>query len=592
MKKIFNNSLIIFFVLMMSCDDLLNVTPGSEMTDSGFWKSENDLKGACNRMYQQFTSDSHDTRADDQVGGSPNKISTGQRTVQDASEADWKDPYDRIFLANNIIEKAADASVTPAVRDRYIGEAMFFRAWYHFDLMMKYGDVPLVTKVFKSGSDPDLNMGRTPREDVVQQCYKDLEFAAEALPAFSAWTTTDEFDRRRVTRSAALALIVRIALYEGTFQKYHAINGGSNAKAHISKAISAFEQLRGEGHTLYSTSSGKLQPYQAQFFDESQITNKELIFGKAYGPNGGSGSGYTNHNYTGDSEGSYMVTRKMLDMFLYADGLPVEKTSLRIENETSFNNVAGLDRTGAILADGKGQRDPRLLMSIWTILDPLENDATYGWLGAGKGDYLPFRSNSAATTAYHLKKRFKGSLWGAGKDFTDVIIIRWGEMLISYAEALYENNGSITDAQLDETVNALRTRAGFNARLTNAFASANGLNMLEEIRRERNVELLAENLRYPDLLRWKTAETELPKAIIGGKFVGEEGGSVQDITRLTGSDGKSNGETIMTGNIQQNVFVIEYPSTRTFDPARDYYYPIPPYELVHSDNNIKQNPKW
>ncbi|MDR1764200.1 MAG: RagB/SusD family nutrient uptake outer membrane protein [Dysgonamonadaceae bacterium] len=583
---------IVITALLTACDDLLNVTPGSDMTDEGFWKSETDLKGACNRMYQQFTSGNHDTRADDQVSGSPNKISTGQRTLQDASEADWKDPYDRIFLANNIIDKAAASPVAEAVRDRYIGEAMFFRAWYHFDLVQKYGDVPLVTKVFESGEDPDLSMPRTPREEVIQQCYQDLEFAAAKLPTFASWTTTDEFDRRRVTRSAALALEVRIALFEGTFQKYHNINGGANWKAHLQKAISAFELLRSEGHTLYTASSGALKPYQALFFDESQITNKEFIFGKAYGPNGGSGTGYTNHSYTGDSEGTYMVTRKMIDMYLYADGLPIEKSPLRIANEECFNNVFGVDHNSAALPDGKGQRDPRALMTFWTILDPLEKDATYGWIGAGKGDYLPFRTNSAATVAYNLKKRFKGSLWGASKDYTDIIIIRWAEMLIAYAEALYEVNGSISDAQLDETVNALRTRAGFSARLTNTFATSNGLNMLEEIRRERTIELMAENLRYYDLLRWKTAETELTKAVLGAKFAPEDNGTVQDLSRLVGADGKSNGESVMTSNTQQNVFVIEYPSTRKFDAARDYLYPVPPYEIAHSDGNVTQNPNW
>ncbi|MDR3339188.1 MAG: RagB/SusD family nutrient uptake outer membrane protein [Candidatus Symbiothrix sp.] len=592
MKKTIFYSFIIFSALLISCDDLLDVMPGSDMTDENFWKSENDLKGACNRMYQQFSSGGHDTRADDQVAKSPNNVSNGQRTIQDADTAGWKNPYDRIFLANNIIEKASAATtVVAAVRDRYIGEAKFFRAWYYFNLVCQYGDVPLVTKVFASGQDPDLKMARTPREEVIKQCYEDLKFAANSLPTRAQWTSTDEFDRRRVTRSSALGLLVRIALYEGTYQKYH--NLGGDAKAHLKEAIDAFELLKGEGHELYTT-GGVITAYQGLFFDENQATNKEILFGKAYGPNGGSGTGYTNHNYSGDNEGSYALTRKMIDMYLYADGLPIEKTSFKVADETSFNNVAGLDVSGASLANNMGARDPRLLMSVWTINDALEFDATYGWMApqVGKGNYRPF--DSQRPFAYQLKKRFKGSLWGASKDYTDIILIRWGEMLIDYAEALYEYNGTITDAQLDETVNALRSRAGFNVKLTNAFASANGLNLLDEIRRERTVELMAENLRYDDLMRWKTAETELPKAILGAKYIAGDASSTGIIEpgRLTDASGMANGQSVMSGTIQTNIYVIEFPSMRKFDPGRDYLYPIPQYEITHSDGNIIQNPKW
>lgn len=578
---------------MAGCDDLLDVTPGSDMTDEGFWKSENDLKGACNRLYQQLSSGGHDTRADDQIAKSPSSISNGQRTIQDANESDWKDPYDRIFLANNIIEKASASSVTESVRDRYIGEALFFRAWYHFDLVCKYGDVPLVTKVFSSGEDPDLKMPRTSREEVIQQCYNDLEFAAAHLPTRAQWTTTDEFDRRRVTRSSALGLIVRIGLYEGTRQKYHNLYNGANYKAHLKRSIDAFEQLRQEGHELYTASDAEAA-FRGVFFEENQNSNKEIIFGKAYGPNGGSGSGYTNHNYSGDNEGSYALTRKMIDLFLYADGLPAEKSPLRIANEASFNNVAGLDGDGNVLPGNAGARDPRLLMTIWTVNDALEYDETYGWMApqVGKGNYKPF--DSQRPFGYQLKKRFKGSLWGASKDYTDIVLIRWGEMLIDYAEALYEYNGTITDEQLNETVNALRARVGFDKKLTNAFAAANGLDMLNEIRRERTVELMAENLRYNDLMRWKTAETELPQAVLGAKYVPADASSTGTIepARLTNASGVANGVKVMDGNAQENIYVVEFPSTRKFNPERDYYYPIPPYEIVHSDGNVTQNPGW
>ena len=587
-------SIILFAVFFISCDNMLNVTPKTDYTDENFWKSENDLKGACNRLYQQLDFGGHDTRADDQFSKNADAISAGSRSIP-AESGDWTDAYKRIFTANNIIEKGVNTPVDEKIRNKYLGEAYFFRAYNYFELVCKYGDVPLLLKVFDSTSDPDLKMGRTPREDVIQQCYADLEFAAANLPTRADLEgVTDEFARRRVTRSAALGLMVRIGLHEGTMQKYHNLGSDAQWKAHLQKSIDAFNLLKAEGHSLYSD-------YQALFFDESNSANKEVLFAKAYGPNGGSGAGYTNHSYSGDCEGSYAISRTMLDTYLYADGLPREKSPLVISPETSFNNVFGYEADGATLvADGKGARDPRLAMSFWRINDPQDNatvtvgGAKIGWINSGKGAYKPF--DPQRPLGYQQKKMFSGDRWGASRDYTDRIIIRWGEMLISYAEALYELNGSISDAQLDETVNALRVRVNFGTKLTNAFVTSNGLNMLNEIRRERTVELMSENRRYADIIRWKIAENVLPKAVIGAKFTADEAyngtsqaGDPTFTQWLTDNSGMVFGAFVYN---EPSVRLIERADTRRFNVAKDYYYPIPTFEIAQSDGNIVQNPGW
>jgi hypothetical protein len=239
-------------------------------------------------------------------------------------------------------------------------------------------------------------------------------------------------------------------------------------------------------------------------------------------------------------------------------------------------------------------------MSIWRINDPQDNatgtvgDAKIGWINTGKAAYITF--DPQRPLAYQQKKSFTGDRWGASRDYTDRIIIRYGEMLISYAEALYELNGSISDAQLDETVNALRARVGFGAKLTNAFVAANGLDMRDEIRRERTVELMAENRRYDDIIRWKIAENILPKAVIGAKFTANEAyngtsqaGDSDFIKWLTDSNGNVDGVFVYS---EPNVRLIEKANTRSFDVAKDYYYPIPVFEIAQSNGNIKQNPGW
>lgn len=585
MKKILYIGILSCTMVLSGCDDLLDVKPGSELTDDNFWRSEADFKGACNKLYYDLDGWSNDTRADEFVAASANSISNGTRTVPGTS-SDWTDPYDRIFTANNIIEKGGTSPLVENIRNRWIAEAYFFRAYQYFTLIKRYGDVPLILKTSTSVYDPELKKERTPREEVIQQCYKDLEFAVQNLPKRTQ-LPTGELDRRRVSVSSALGMIVRIGLYEGTFQKYHNVNNGANANAHFDKAIAAFELLKAEGHDLYPNFNDVFS------YKNEANTNLEIVFGKAYGENDFS-TVTTGHTYTRNLEGSNALTRNIIDMFLYADGLPIDKTTLKVPVETSYNNVVGLDQSGNSLPNGIGQRDPRLLKTIWTINDPLENDAFMGWSITGKGKYYPF--DSQRPKGYPCKKGFFGSLWEksvGNRDFTDKIIIRYAEMLISYAEALYERNGSITDAQLEATVNKLRLRVGFNIKLTNAFVNANGLNMLDEIRRERTVELMTEGLRYDDLIRWKTAEKVLPTDLVGPICLA---GELQNpslistlVARITDASGKVNG---VFAYGQANTYIIEFKNTRSFDPQRDYLYPIPTFEIAQSDFNIKQNPGW
>jgi hypothetical protein len=177
------------------------------------------------------------------------------------------------------------------------------------------------------------------------------------------------------------------------------------------------------------------------------------------------------------------------------------------------------------------------------------------------------------------------------KETVDKMIIRYAEVLLSYAEALFELNGSITDQQLDMTVNAIRARSGFQAKLTNDFAKQNGLSILDEIRRERLVEFIDEGLRYNDIIRWKIAEKVLPVTMLGLKY-NEDDTSAQreDLqSRLTTEGGMYKGQKVCD---QADIYVIEEAGTRSFNPARDYYYPIPTYEIATSEGSVVQNPGW
>jgi hypothetical protein len=596
-------------LILQSCDSMLDVKPRTDLTDNNFWLTEAHFKGASIMLYNQLPNKDHDGRGDDvfhrDTKFGPN---TGRWDIPSKS-GDWTDPYLRIGNANNIIENALISPAPESVRNRYRAEALFFRAFWYFNLVCKYGDVPLLLKTFKTTNDPDLKMPRTPRETVIQQCYDDLREAIKYLPTRADMASvTDELERRRATRSAALGLMVRIGLNEGTMGKYHNLN--NNWQAHLDVCIAAYNDLKAEGHQLYKGDGD--HAYLGMLIEERNATNLEIIFGKAHGPNGtigaeGDNNVANNTNYSVSCQEEWAATRPMIDTYLYEDGLPGNKSKYYLPpaQENSFNSPFGYESNGT--TPNGHPRDPRLALTFWRLGDPDDNSSVtvaglkIAWRERRGEAFNYYYNTSRHAPGYHQKKGHIGDYARAGTnaDGCDNIIIRWGEMLISYAEALYERNGSITDAQLDETVNALRARAGFAAKLTNAFATANGLNMLDEIRRERTVELMLEGRRYNDIIRWKIAETVLPKAVIGAKITVSEIGADSDVkgASLTDAAGKYNNIVEYTradsnNDTSANMFVWETSSVRSFKPNRDYYYPIPTNEIVKSGGNVVQNPNW
>lgn len=536
-------SILSFVLFLSSCE--LDRMPETQFHDGNFWKTEKDLYSACNKLYDDLGGFSHDFRSDELVAKSANSISAGSRTTPHESD-DWENPYTRIFNANKILDFAPNADVREEVLNHYLAQAYFFRAYNYFMLVKRYGDVPLILKSFLDPDDPAIYTARTPREEVIQQCYSDLEFAVE-------WLNTPKNDLGHVTKSAALGLITRIGLYEGTYGKYH--NLKNNYQAHLTRSVEAAEALMKTGHELY--------PNFADLFTFKGQGSKEGVFVKVYGPDG---AGTEVHKNSREMENKVSLTRQMVDLFLYEDGLPREKSKDAKLKDTSFDDVFV-------------KRDPRLAMTIFK-----KKEQAY------KGEYNPLAQNHGF--GYGLKKGFMMEEWNTnGKETVDKMLIRYAEVLLSYAEALYELNGSISNDQLNETVNKVRARAGFNATLSNEFVKDNDLNMLEEIRRERTVELLDEGFRYDDIIRWKIAEEVLPKAIVGAKYVEDETTKERNTLakRLTDKNGMINGEFEYG---VEDMYIIELANTRRFNPERDYLYPIPMKEIIRSKNIITQNPNW
>ncbi len=552
MKKMKKLSICIFTAaLLFSACKKIDRLPETEIPDSGFWNSENDLISATNRLYQELDGDWVDNRADDAVNTSPNAVSTGIRSVPNTS-GDWNDRYDEIFTANNILEKGLKAKVTDAVRNRYFAEARFFRAYAYFKLLKIYGDVPLLLKTL-SVTSPELYMGRTPRAQVIQQIYDDLDFAALWLPTRA---TLAAAQWGRVTKSSALALKARAALYEGTRGKFH--GNVTDWQSHLTIAVDASTKVMAEGHALFAN-------YGNLFVQagEGQANNENILV-KIYGvSNANLLLGHNNSR--GLENGQLAPTRNLLRQYLYSDGLPafnVDGTTPSATRSASFVAEASETSYNTILDN----RDPRVAFSYFRA-----GDVAY------QGPWIP-KTSLGIRTAIAPKKGFNTIDQAITNAATvDRILIRYAEVLLTLAEAKFELNGTISDADLNITINALRTRVGFAPKLTNAFVTTNNLSMREEIRRERTVELAMEGFRYDDLVRWKTAETILPKDLLGAKFITAEWvGTNQNSLTLTAD----------------NILRVEPAATRTFRIDRDYLYPVPLNEISLSKGNVLQNPNW
>lgn len=549
MKKINLSIAILAASILMVCCNKLDILPESDLPDDQYWNSEGDLATACNRLYETLQANWLDSRADDNVNQTTNLTSNGAWTVPNTSD-EWNFRYRDIRTANNILEKGGKAKVTEIVRNRYFAEARFFRAYSYFLLVQKYGDVPLVLHTLDKDA-PELTMPRTPRAEVMKAIYEDLDFAAAWLPTRAALAPAQW---GRVMKSTAWGLKARIGLYEGTREKFQNESGW---QAHLQNAIDAATLVMGQGHTLYPA-------YDSLFvkFGEGQA-NREALFIKAYGVS--STNVILGHNYSRDMEnGRNAVTRNFIHQYLYTDGLPAYNTDntpvatpsplfVPETNEPSYNTIFE-------------NRDPRLTFTLFK-----SGDSAY------KGALVP-NVNLGSRTGFYTRKGFNKEDWAVNNTgTTDRMLMRYAEILLILAEAKYELNGSISDADLNLTVNALRTRAKMPAKLTNAFVTANNLSMREEIRRERTVELALEGFRYDDLIRWKTAETVLPQELLGAKFNTVE-------WQLSGP-----GAIKLNSN---NIVVAEPANTRRFQANRDYLYPVPVNEITTSGNAVTQNPNW
>lgn len=548
--------LLLFVAVCCSCNKNLNLVSQDSITDATFWKTGNDFKLAANNLYNGLDRFGEEDTESDIAFNVPNSVSNGNLQPSENSDQ-WNNSYGYIRSANNIIEKGA--GTTDAEIKRYVAEAKFFRAWYYWKLLRIYGGIPLITKVLSTG-DPELFTPRATRMETADLILKDLDEAKEDLPLQSDLSSPDI---GRISKGAALALSARVALFEGTWEKFR---GETGATKYLDKAIaSSNEVINGGAYTLYTGSGAQSYRY---LFLEPGDDSKECILDRRFARN------ILGHDapYMYDQDG-YNPSRKLVDMYLDKNGLPITAAGSVFHGYNTFTSEYQ-------------DRDPRMTMTM-IIPGTLTNRVFYPVTKIANWPDKPQRNFN---TGYILYKYMSedpvannsGRLGDASLFDFDRHLIRYAEVLLIYAEAVFEKNGVISDGDLNLSVNKLRDRVNM-PHLTNAFVAAHQLDMRTELRRERTIELALEGFRYDDIRRWKTAETELRQDIKGIKITGTDWA-----TRAPYSDA-----SYLT-KVDANGFLIAE-KDRKFDPAKDYLQPLPTKEVAFYTTNgktLEQNPGW
>ncbi|MBN8860816.1 MAG: RagB/SusD family nutrient uptake outer membrane protein [Sphingobacteriales bacterium] len=558
MNHTYFKAFIFSLLVLTGCNKGLDLVPKDAISDATFWKTSADFKLAANNLYFSLEGfNTWDTYAD-LAYDVPNSVSNGTYQTTE-SDSRWTNAYIYIRRCNKIIAKTAESPVAVDLK-QFSGEAKFFRAYNYWSLYKLFGEVPIVTKELDI-EDEELYAPRATRKETVDFILKDLDDAAAELPDKSALSGGDI---GRITKGAANALKARVALFEGTWGKSRS---DANANTYLDIAISAASTVMNSSQ--YSLFSAKgAQSYRYFFIDEGD-DGSEAILDRRYQV---SISSQTFPSTVG--EGHLLPTKKLADMYLCADGLPISKSDL----------FQGYDQTGSEFRD----RDPRMTM---TFVVP-GTGAMQLWYPEPVASW-PFYPQRNANTGYTTYKFLSEDPASNASPFTlgygyDNHILRYAEVLLIYAEASFEKNNAISDEDLNKSINLIRQRVNMPA-LTNSFVNDNALNMREEIRRERTIELALEGFRYDDLRRWKTAEYEIPTDVKGIKIVGTPWASpivVEGQDRNPYTDESWQNRTDANGFI-----IVESASGRSFDPNKHYLMPLPTKEILINPE-LKQNPNW
>lgn len=562
----------ILFIFLLgafcSCEDFIDLQPMDQVTMDEYWTTSTELEYYTRQFYPAFCGQSQmldlASDNDDMINGSPSVIMDGTRSKTTGSwTGEWTNIRNvNIFFANyRKCESGYDAY------KQYLGEAYFFRAWFYFDLLKKYGDVPWYSEVIELDNQEALMRPRDSRVLIADSILADLDHAITHL------NLRKDVGNNRINKEAALAFKTRVALYEGSWQKYHANSvfgtSGADPNKYFKACVDAAEELMDGDYMvgLYSTGNPEEDYYKLFGFDDMSNINEVLLY-KTF--NSAEGFGNKTQSFVTYNSESIGITWDLVSSYLGRDGMPYDY--LDVAKENKGNNF---------LTKIAVECDPRLKSTIWIPGDLMSVDQEAYF----SGPTIDGGALQLCPTGFQIKKTANPESPAAGKSWetqseTGLILLRYAEVLLNYAEAKYELDGVVAD----DALNLLRQRVGMpDFKVHSQSSDKNRLEYgysisdeLYEIRRERRVELALEGLRDDDYMRWAACalfKNKRPK------------GYPVDLAQYPDFASKVDENGLL------DYFKDVMPDGYQFRENQDYLYSIPQDELTLNPN-LKQNPGW
>ena len=567
-------SLFALIFVFNACEkDFLDRSPLDQVGSTDFFKSPADLETYVNQYYTRynfpiFREHGGDYGTDNAITINVNRGLEGTYTLDDASWINFTD----VRSINHFFDNYKKVEENAPFEDyqQYLGEAYFFRAMIYFKLLRSYGDIQWYTTELGTET-PELYDPRTPRNIVADNIIAALDSAAMYLGE-------DKTDgASRINKWMALLIQSRVALYEGTWEKYHAgtpfAPSNADPNKYLNKAVEATTAImNSELYDIYSTGEPGSDYHELFILRDYSSTNEVMFWRKFDNILGKGEAAFRNQpNHQGEWPYDYTYTKELADAYLCTDGDPISVSPLFL----------GYDSLRVEIQN----RDPRFYQTIasqdipWFIYD--DGSSTLFW-GETVYDWLNTSAQYNAPSGYVNRKGYNPlKVYHVPQyEETPGIVYRYGEVLLNFAEAKAEL-GTISQADIDLSIKKLRDRVGMpNMDLANITTDPDWdfpdlSPMINEIRRERRVELMAENLRMFDLYRWAAMD----ELIVGKRPKGFLASQIAVNPNPIDGDGFL------------DPYQLKLPDGYGFKLNRDYLNAIPKDQLL-LNSQLTQNPGW
>lgn len=483
MKSIYSSSLLAVLLLSIGgcSDSMLDFQPKDRYTDGNFWITESSADryltscyaalrtsglygGDATPLFEETASPNAYNNSNTQ---SWNSVAVGLQSGSTGGilSARWSHAYGGIGRCNTLIHRIEEVPMDESLRQRMLGEALFLRALFYFNLTTYWGDVPLILDPPNPATQTDLS--RNPKATVIQQILEDLNQAADVLPLQYGAN-----DIGRATKGAAMALKAKVLLFEAS-PLFNTAQDQQKWKDAADAANAVVDMANEAGYALY-------RDYRGLFLPENE-NNEEVIFDVQFiFPYLGNSFDLINRQYNTNAP-----TLDLVNAYEMKNGLPIADPASGYDPNDPYTN-----------------RDPRLMATIVypgsRYMGEIVSNTRFAITGFGLKKYGIYTEDRPSDELADLK---------AGQSETNYMVFRYADILLMYAEAQNEFSGP--DESVYGAIDQVRRRVD----MPDVPRGLTQGELRDFIRQERRIEFAGEGYYYNDIRRWKIAENVMNSGV-------------------------------------------------------------------------------